>query len=58
MELPCRKRSGTMRTCERNGVHVDQCSDCRGMSLDRMIDAENSWHGVAQNNSFLGERFG
>ena len=38
-----------MRTYERNGVHVDQCSDCRGIFLDRgeldRIDAENSWHG-------------
>ncbi|CCG03850.1 conserved protein of unknown function [Blastococcus saxobsidens DD2] len=41
-----------MRTYERNGVHVDQCSDCRGIfldrgELDRLIDAENSWHGGA-----------
>ena len=38
-----------MRTYERNGVHVDQCSECRGIFLDRgelerLIDAENSWH--------------
>ena len=38
-----------MRTYERNGVHVDQCTDCRGIfldrgELDRLIDAENSWH--------------
>ncbi|UOY02287.1 zf-TFIIB domain-containing protein [Blastococcus sp. PRF04-17] len=38
-----------MRTYERNGVHVDQCSDCRGIfldrgELDRLIDAENAWH--------------
>jgi Zn-finger nucleic acid-binding protein len=38
-----------MRTYERNGVHVDQCTDCRGIFLDRgelerLIDAENSWH--------------
>ncbi len=41
-----------MRTYERNGVHVDQCSDCRGIFLDRgelerLVDAENSWHGAA-----------
>ena len=35
-----------MRTYERNGVHVDQCADCRGIFLDRgeldqLIDAEN-----------------
>jgi uncharacterized protein len=39
-----------MRTYERNGVHVDQCADCRGIfldrgELDRLIDAENAWHG-------------
>ena len=41
-----------MRTYERNGVHVDQCADCRGIfldrgELDRLIDAENAWHGGA-----------
>jgi hypothetical protein len=39
-----------MRTYERNGVHVDQCADCRGIfldrgELDRLMDAENAWHG-------------
>ena len=39
-----------MRTYERNGVHVDQCNECRGIFLDRgelekLVDAENSWHG-------------
>jgi len=38
-----------MRTYERNGVHVDQCADCRGIFLDRgelerLVDAENAWH--------------
>jgi Zn-finger nucleic acid-binding protein len=50
MELTCPKCQGTMRTYERNGVHVDQCGDCRGIfldrgELDRLIDAENAWHG-------------
>ena len=49
MELTCPKCHGTMRTYERNGVHVDQCGDCRGIFLDRgelerLIDAENAWH--------------
>ncbi|MCV2487828.1 zf-TFIIB domain-containing protein [Geodermatophilus sp. YIM 151500] len=49
MELTCPKCHGTMRTYERNGVHVDQCSDCRGIFLDRgelerLVDAENAWH--------------
>ena len=37
-----------MRQYERNGVTVDQCSECRGIfldrgELDRLIDAENRW---------------
>jgi uncharacterized protein len=49
MELTCPKCHGPMRTYERNGVHVDQCSECRGIFLDRgelerLIDAENAWH--------------
>ena len=37
-----------MRTYERSGVHVDQCTECRGIFLDRgelerLIDGENSW---------------
>jgi Zn-finger nucleic acid-binding protein len=51
MDLTCPKCQGAMRTYERNGVHVDQCSDCRGIfldrgELDRLIDAENAWHGA------------
>lgn len=53
MELTCPKCHGTMRTYERNGVHVDQCTECRGIFLDRgelerLVDAENSWHAPAQ----------
>ena len=49
MELTCPKCHGTMRTYERNGVHVDQCSECRGIFLDRgeleaLVDAESAWH--------------
>ena len=37
-----------MRSYERNGVTVDQCSDCRGVFLDRgelerLVDAESRW---------------
>jgi hypothetical protein len=37
-----------MRSYERSGVTVDQCSDCRGIFLDRgelehLVDAEQSW---------------
>ena len=50
MELICPKCNGAMRSYERNGVHVDQCVECRGIFLDRgemerLVDAENSWHG-------------
>ena len=42
-----------MRSYERNGVHVDQCGDCRGIFLDRgelehLMDAENRWNGPGQ----------
>jgi uncharacterized protein len=33
--MACPKCQGEMRTYERNGVHVDQCADCRGLFLDR-----------------------
>ena len=50
MEMTCPKCQGAMRNYERNGVHVDQCTECRGIFLDRgelerLVDAENSWHG-------------
>ena len=50
MELTCPKCHGTMRAYERNGVTVDQCTDCRGLFLDRgelehLISAERGWHG-------------
>lgn len=49
-ELTCPKCHGAMRTYERSGVHVDQCTECRGIFLDRgelerLIDAENAWAG-------------
>jgi len=52
MDLTCPKCHGQMRNYERNGVHVDQCTECRGIfldrgELDRLIDAENAWHGGA-----------
>jgi len=47
-ELTCPKCHGSMRQYERNGVHVDQCSDCRGIFLDRgelerLTEAEGQW---------------
>ena len=45
--LTCPKCGGQMRSYERNGVTVDQCTECRGIFLDRgelerLIDAESS----------------
>ena len=61
MELTCPKCSGTMRTYKRNGVHVDQCSDCRGIfldrgELDRLVDAETAWHGGRKSESHDDDR--
>ncbi len=33
--LTCPKCQGQMRSYERSGVTVDQCSECRGIFLDR-----------------------
>lgn len=46
--LTCPKCHGDMRTYERSSVHVDQCTECRGIFLDRgelerLIDGENAW---------------
>jgi uncharacterized protein len=48
-ELRCPKCHGVMRQYERSGVHVDQCTDCRGIFLDRgelerLSEAETRWH--------------
>ena len=42
-----------MRPYERNGITIDQCSECRGIFLDRgelerLIDAESAWAGQQQ----------
>ena len=47
-DLICPKCQGRMRTYERSGVTVDQCTECRGIFLDRgelerLVDAEQSW---------------
>ena len=33
--LTCPKCQGEMRNYERNGIHIDQCGECRGVFLDR-----------------------
>jgi uncharacterized protein len=45
--LTCPKCGSDMRSYERNGVVVDQCTGCRGVFLDRgelerLVDAESS----------------
>jgi uncharacterized protein len=47
-ELICPKCQGLMRTYERSGITLDQCTDCRGIFLDRgelerLVDAEQGW---------------
>jgi uncharacterized protein len=32
--LECPRCKGTMRTYDRNGVHIEQCDNCRGIFLD------------------------
>ena len=49
--LVCPKCHGVMRSYERNRVVIDQCSDCRGVFLDRgelerLIDAEEQRYGA------------
>jgi Zn-finger nucleic acid-binding protein len=47
LPLVCPKCGSDMRSYERNGVVVDQCTGCRGVFLDRgelerLVDAEGS----------------
>ena len=47
--LTCPKCGSEMRNYERNQVHVDQCTGCGGLFLDRgeleaLVNAENAWH--------------
>ncbi len=48
-ELICPKCQSPMRSYERNGVTIDQCTGCRGVFLDRgelerLVDAEGSYY--------------
>jgi Zn-finger nucleic acid-binding protein len=49
MQMTCPKCHGEMRVYERSGVTVDQCTECRGIFLDRgelekLFEAESSWN--------------
>ena len=51
--LTCPKCGSDMRSYERNQVHVDQCTGCGGLFLDRgelesLVAAETAWHQLAQ----------
>jgi uncharacterized protein len=48
--MTCPKCQGAMRSYERNGITIDQCTECRGIFLDRgelerLIDAEKAHYG-------------
>jgi Zn-finger nucleic acid-binding protein len=50
MQMTCPKCHGEMRVYERSGVTVDQCTECRGLFLDRgelekLFEAEANWNG-------------
>jgi uncharacterized protein len=47
--MTCPKCGGEMRRYERNGVDIDQCTECRGIFLDRgelerLTDAETGYY--------------
>ena len=52
-ELTCPKCQAPMRNYERNGIQIDQCTECRGIFLDRgelelLMDAESAYAQAAQ----------
>ena len=51
--MTCPKCHGEMRSYERNGINVDQCTECRGLFLDRgelehLVQAEGSYYGRSE----------
>lgn len=51
--MNCPKCPGSMRSYERNGVHVEQCDTCRGIFLDHgeleaLTRAEAQWSSQQQ----------
>ncbi|MGH3751049.1 MAG: zf-TFIIB domain-containing protein, partial [Micromonosporaceae bacterium] len=47
--MTCPKCQGRMRQYERNSITIDQCTECRGLFLDRgelerLIDAEAAFY--------------
>jgi Zn-finger nucleic acid-binding protein len=59
--LRCPKCDAPMRMYERNGVHVDRCTECGGIfldrgELDRLITAESSYYEQPDDRSSLDRR--
>ncbi len=53
MTLICPKCHDTMKSYERNGVTIEQCSECRGIFLDRgelehLVAAEARYNAVVE----------
>jgi Zn-finger nucleic acid-binding protein len=49
-QMTCPKCHGEMRSYERSGITLEQCTECRGIFLDRgelerLTQAETAWHG-------------
>lgn len=47
--MNCPKCESAMRTYERNGIHVDQCTGCKGIFLDKgelehLMSAEETYY--------------
>lgn len=60
-DLTCPKCQGPMRKYERNGIHIDQCTECRGIFLDRgelehLIDAEAAYSPAASGSQAADSR--
>lgn len=56
MPIACPKCKAAMHTYERNGVVIDQCTECRGIfldrgELDRLIAAEETAYGARTSNT-------
>lgn len=60
--LTCPKCRGAMRTYERSGITVDQCTECRGIFLDRgelerLVDAEAKYNAPAPQPHYEEKRY-
>lgn len=58
--LRCPKCAGDLMTFERQGIHVEQCTDCRGIwldrgELDRLIDIEARFEADARRDERRGD---